>query len=197
MILAEPLQITQRIAREFERLDIPYFIGGSLASSLYGIPRATHDVDMVAEMKEKHITPLVQALASEFYIDGEMIREAIQHRSSFNIIHLSSIFKVDVFILKSDAASQEEMARRRQYQVLENSEQTLFLASAEDVIVHKLFWYQLGGRVSEHQWNDVLGVIQIQKEHIDLPYLERAAQQRGVRDLLDKALNLREMKNFL
>jgi hypothetical protein len=188
MILAEPIQITQQIAQEFERLDIRYLVGGSLASSLHGIPRSTHDVDMVAEITSEHIPKLVKALESEFYIDAEMIREAIQYRSLFNVIHLATMFKVDIFILKPDVASQEEMIRREHYQVSETPEQMLFLASAEDVIVHKLYWYQLSGGISERQWSDVLGVLQVQQEQLDRTYLEQAAQQRGVSDLLEQAL---------
>jgi hypothetical protein len=188
MILADPIQITHRIAQEFERFAIRYLVGGSLASSLHGIPRATNDVDMVAEITYEHVPLLVKALESEFYIDAEMIRDAIQRQSSFNVIHLATMFKVDIFILKPDDASQEEMTRREQYQVLENPEHTLFLASAEDVIVHKLYWYQLSGGISERQWRDVLGVLQVQQERLDRTYLERAAQQRGVSNLLEQAL---------
>jgi hypothetical protein len=159
-----------------------------LASSLHGIPRATNDVDMVVEITDAHIPLLVEALEVEFYIDSEMIRDAIQHQSSFNIIHLTTMFKVDIFVLQGDVASQEEMSRRSQYQISDTPEQKLFLASAEDVIVHKLYWYQLSGCVSERQWTDVLGVLQVQGEQLDYPYLERMAQQRGVRNLLTQAM---------
>jgi hypothetical protein len=156
VLLAEPIQITHRLAREFERLGIRYLIGGSLASSLHGIPRATHDAAMVADITYEHIPDLVNALETEFYIDAEMISEAIRHRSSFNVIHLATMFKVDIFILKADVASQEEMKRRGRYQISDTPDQRLFIASAEDVIVHKLYWYQLNGRVSERQWTDGL-----------------------------------------
>lgn len=188
MLLAEPIQITHRIAQEFERLRIRYLVGGSLASSLHGIPRATNDVDMVAEMTEAHIPLLVKALETEFYIDAEMIQDAIQHQSSFNVIHLTTMFKVDIFVLKTDVASQEEMTRRGQYQISDTPDQRLFLASAEDVIVHKLYGYQLSGSVSERQWTDVLGVLQVQGEQLDYTYLERMAHQRGVHDLLTQAM---------
>jgi hypothetical protein len=188
MLLAEPIQITHRIAQEFERLRIRYLVGGSLASSLHGIPRATNDVDMVAEMTEAHIPLLVKALETEFYIDAEMIQDAIHHQSSFNVIHLTTMFKVDIFVLKTDVASQEEMTRRGQYQISDTPDQRLFLASAEDVIVHKLYWYQLSGSVSERQWTDVLGVLQVQGEQLDYTYLERMAHQRGVHDLLTQAM---------
>jgi hypothetical protein len=78
MILAEPIQVTQLIAKVFDRLQIPYFVGGSLASSLHGIPRATQDVDMVAGLKPQHEAPFVKALHAAFYIDADMIQEAIQ-----------------------------------------------------------------------------------------------------------------------
>ena len=188
MLLAEPIQITHRIAQEFERLRIRYLVGGLLASSLHGIPRATNDVDMVAEMTEAHIPLLVKALETEFYIDAEMIQDAIQHQSSFHVIHLTTMFKVDIFVLKTDVASQEEMTRRGQYQISDTPDHRLFLASAEDVIVHKLYWYQLSGSLSERQWTDVLGVLQVQGEQLDYTYLERMAHQRGVHDLLTQAM---------
>ena len=87
MLLTEPVQITQRLVREFEDLKIQYYVGGSLASSLHGIPRATQDVDIIADIALQHIPKLVNALEAEFYIDGDMIREAIQRRKSFNLIH--------------------------------------------------------------------------------------------------------------
>lgn len=188
MDLAEPVQITQQIVKEFERLNISYLVGGSLASSLHGVPRATNDVDMVADIHYEHIPGLVNALKSEFYVDADMIREAIQRRSSFNVIHLATMFKVDIFVLKSDISSREEMARRMQYQLSEYPELKLFLASAEDVIVHKLRWYHKGGRISERQWGDVLGVLRVQEGFLDYQYLERSAHEQGVHDLLSQAL---------
>jgi hypothetical protein len=188
MILAEPIQVTQLIAKVFDRLQIPYLVGGSLASSLHGIPRATQDVDMVAGLKPQHITPLVKALEAAFYIDADMIHEAIQHGSSFNVIHLDTMFKIDIFVLQDDPASREEMTRRELYKLSEESEQGLFLATAEDIILRKLYWFQLGGGSSERQWNDVLGVLQVQKEKLDYPYLQRGARQMGVAILLEQAV---------
>jgi hypothetical protein len=189
MLPAEPVQITYHIAQVFERLHIRYFVGGSLASSLHGIPRATQDVDIVAEILSGQIPLIVESLESEFHVDSEMIEEAIQHSSSFNVIHLTTMFKVDIFILKSDTASQEEMVRRERYQVSDDPQQMLFLATAEDVILHKLYRYQLGGGVSERQWSDVLGVLQVQHDTLDRAYLKKAAQQRGVIKLLKEAFN--------
>ena len=98
-------------------MSIRYFVGGSLASSLHGVPRATQDVDIVADIRNEHIPQLVKTFGTEFYIDADMIRDAIRQRASFNIIHLATMFKVDIFILKSDKISLEEMARRKHYQI--------------------------------------------------------------------------------
>jgi hypothetical protein len=189
MLLTEPVQITQRIVQEFEDLKIRYYVGGSLASSLHGIPRATQDVDIIADIAFHHIPKLVSALEAEFYIEGDMIKGAIQRRKSFNLIHYETMFKVDIFIPKLDIAAQEEMERRQQYQVSDSPQQLLYLASAEDIILNKLKWFQMGGGVSERQWNDVLGVMQIQHTKLDRSYLERSAQQRGIADLLQKVFN--------
>ena len=189
MVLTEPLHITQTVAQVFESLEIRYLIGGSLASSLHGIPRATHDVDLVAEVTNRHVSSLVKAFQPTFYVDAGMIREAIRYQRSFNLIHLETMFKIDVFILKPDAISQEEMSRRQPYQLSDDPEETLFLTSAEDIVIHKLVWYQLGGNVSERQWTDVLGVLQVRHHDLDNAYLERVAEQRGVLPLLQQAMN--------
>ena len=81
------------------------------------------------------------------------------------------------------------MERRQQYQVSDSPRNLLYIASAEDIILNKLQWFQMGGGVSERQWNDVLGVIQVQQQKLDHSYLERAAQQRGIVELLQKVFN--------
>lgn len=188
MVLAEPAQVAGLIADVFDRLEIPYLVGGSLASSLHGIPRATQDVDMVADLESQHIPPFVSALETAFYVDEDVVRDAIQRRSSFNVIHLVTLFKVDIFVLQKDIASQEEMARRERYELSEEPRQELFLASAEDIILHKLHWFRLGGGISERQWNDVQGVLRVQNEKLDLSYLQRGAEHIRVEELLEQAL---------
>lgn len=188
MTLAEPVQITRRIAVVFEKLKIPYYVVDSLASSFHGIPRATADVDLIAGLKEQHIQSLVNSLQNDFYVDEDRIRMAILDRSSFNVIHLSTMFKIDVFLTKNDDLSREEMSRREKYQVTEEKGQDLYLASAEDIILSKLQWYKSGGCVSERQWNDVIGVLRIVDKRLDFVYLKDRAKRKGLEDLLEKAL---------
>src|SRR3954452_25350121 len=102
-MLSEPLHVVAKLARVFDELGIRYVVGGSLASSLHGIPRATQDVDVVAEIELSHVESLTRALAGEFYIDAGMIRDAIRRRASFNVVHLATMFKADVFIPRGDA----------------------------------------------------------------------------------------------
>jgi hypothetical protein len=187
MATGEVLDITLMVTHVLEALHIPYLVGGSLASSLYGIPRATQDVDLVADISLTDVEPFVQALNDDFYIDAGMINDAIQRRSSFNIIHLATMFKVDVFILKADPTSQEEMSRRHAYTLPATPNRTLIIASAEDIILQKLYWYELGNRISERQWRDVLGVIKVQHRNLDQIYMDKIARRMGLYDLLQTA----------
>ena len=187
MTLAEPVQITQLVTEALEGLGIPYLVGGSLASSLHGTPRATQDADLVVDLKPHQVMQLVKTLGPAFHVDADMIREAIRDRSSFNVIHLATMFKVDLFLLKDDPLSQAEMARRERYQISEDPQQAFFVASAEDTILQKLQWFQIGGEVSDRQWNDVIGVCRVQKGRLDVAYLQWGAQEIGIANLLNQA----------
>jgi hypothetical protein len=145
MILGEPLQVTLLLAEVFENLNIRYLVGGSLASSIHGIPRATQDVDVVVEIALSQIKPFVEALREAFYVDEDMIKDALRRERAFNIIHLATMFKVDLFPLKRNAHAQEEMERRESYALPEQTRK-LYVASAEDMVVEKLRWYRLGNK---------------------------------------------------
>jgi len=189
MILNEPLAVTQLVTAVLERLQIPYVVGGSLASSLHGIPRATQDVDLLANIQLHQTASLVAALQESFYIDADSVREAIEHSSSFNVIHLATMFKVDIFVLSpNDLCSQQEIARKERYEIDTLPASHLFLATAEDIIVQKLYWFQLGGGVSERQWQDVLGVLKVKQSQLDYSYLQSLAQLKGVGSLLERVL---------
>jgi len=184
MALSDVLRTTLRVARILDSLGVDYFVGDSLASSLHGIPRATQDVDLVAAMTQNEVDGFVEALGSDFYLDEEMIREAIRRGTSFNIIELETMFKVDVFVARSDGVSQTEMMRRQAIQPGEDPDETLMVATPEDIILQKLAWYQLGDEVSERQWLDALGVLKVQGSRLDKSYLQKTADLMGVAGLL-------------
>ncbi len=172
----------------FEQLGIDYYIGGSVASSAYGIPRTTIDVDIIADLHLGHVHPLVKLLKETYYIDADMIRDAIKWRTEFNVIHLETMMKVDVFIPKTRSFDQSMLHRTRQEKIDTFENDSLFyLASPEDTILTKLEWYRMGGEVSERQWNDLLGVLKLQGTSLDFVYLRHWATNLNVADLLERA----------
>ncbi len=182
-------QALHPVVTAFREMGIDYFIGGSVASSAYGVARSTLDVDVVAHLREPQVELLVSRLQNEYYIDAGMIRRALANQSSFNVIHLATMLKVDVFILKTSPYDQMAFQRRRQDSLVEETSALLTFASPEDVILHKLTWFRLGGEVSDRQWSDVLGVLDVQQSALDMPYLPSWAEPLGVSDLLQRALS--------
>jgi len=187
-MLSEPLAVTLLVIEALEALDVPYLIGGSLASAVHGMARSTADADLVADLRPEHAEPLAQALSEAFYADVEAIGDAIRQRSSFNVIHLETMFKVDVFVHRQRPFDQAQFERRAAQVVASDPERTADVASAEDTVLTKLEWYRMGGGVSDRQWRDVLGVLEVQGERLDLTYLRRWAPALGVADLLEQAL---------
>ncbi len=185
----EIARITLLVAHALEQVGVPYAVGGSLASSLHGVMRSTFDVDIVADMREEHIQPLVAALSKEFYVDDEMMRDALRRRSSFNLIHYETAFKVDIFIRKMRPFDQMQLERRKLSVIVADPEQSVYVISPEDTILAKLEWYRLGGQVSEQQWRDVLGILKVRAGELDLAYLRTWARELQVTDLLERALN--------
>lgn len=184
----EPVEVTLKVTGVFEKLSVPYLIGGSLASTLYGMVRTTQDSDIVAEMRIEHLQPFVSALQDEFYVDDEMIAEAIQKNSSFNIIHRESFFKVDVFIPRPRPYLQSQLARAQKQIFTFETEMSAKFASPEDTILSKLEWYRIGGEVSDRQWRDILGVLKTRAGELDLDYLRQWAKELKVNDLLERVL---------
>jgi hypothetical protein len=189
-VLTEPIQVTLQVSGVLESLGIPYFIGGSLATAVHGVARATMDVDMVADIQPSHIQSLLRALGDAFFADEQMIRNAIGQGMSFNLIHKETMFKVDVFPAKDRAYDRAQFERRAAYILAEESDQTAYVASPEDNILSKLEWYRQGGEISDRQWMDVINVLKIQGERIDRAYLAHWAVELGVSDLLARALEL-------
>ena len=184
----EPVEVTLKVTEVFEKLGVPYLIGGSLASTLYGMVRTTQDSDIVAEIRIEHLQPFVAALQDEFYVDDEIIAESIQRHSSFNIIHRETMFKVDVFIPRPRPFLQSQLARAQRQTFTFETEVSAKFASPEDTILSKLEWYRLGGEVSDRQWRDVLGVLKTRAGELDLDYLWKWAGELKIGDLLERIL---------
>jgi hypothetical protein len=150
--------------------------------------RASVDADIVADLRLEHVERFEKALGDYFYHDSTAIRRAIELRRSFNVIHLESMFKVDVFIPKHRQFDEAQLQRRKAHIVAVNPERLAYVASAEDTVLAKLDWYRAGGDVSEQQWRDVLGILRVQRGRLDVEYLRSMAETLGITDLLDRAL---------
>jgi hypothetical protein len=187
-MLPEPIAVTVLVTRVFEKLNIQYLIGGSLASTVYGMVRTTQDVDIIADMQLQHTQPFITALQGDFYMDHVMIADSIQHKSSFNSIHRKTMFKVDVFIPSNNPFQQSQFTRTQKLIILNEPEVRANFASPEDTILSKLEWFRKGGEVSERQWRDVLGIFKVRAGALDLDYMRKWARELDVIDLLEKAL---------
>jgi hypothetical protein len=169
------------------KFGISYALGGSMASSVYGVPRYTHDADITAEPFPGKEAQLAAAFGEDYYLSESAIRDAVRLRSSFNIINTSTGFKVDVFIRKDRPFEQSAMSRRVSLEMPDAPGQPITLHTPEDVILFKLWWYRLGNLASEHQIKDIIGVLQVQAGKLDEAYLDHWAADLGVTDLLARA----------
>jgi arginine deiminase len=185
---------TYRLAIEplidaFEHLGIAYHIAGSVATLAHGISRTTIDVDLVADIYPQHVSVLANQLTKTYYVEEEAINEAVANQASFNLIHLDTMFKVDVFLLKPSAFDQIAFIRADLKEFgLEDNARAFFVESPEDVILNKLRWYRMGGELSERQWLDVQGVLKVQAGLLDEAYLRKWAAELGLLDLLQRAM---------
>jgi hypothetical protein len=173
-------ELLSRVVRCLDDLGIDYMLTGSYASSIQGEPRSTHDIDLVVALSPSDADKLVEVFPDEeFYLSPPAMREAIDRRGMFNVIHMESGYKVDFWVLKDHPFDISCFARKRQETVWGL---TLKVSTPEDTILAKLRWSrQCGG--SEQQFRDVLRVYEVQSPGLDMAYLEDWANRLDVADL--------------
>lgn len=181
----DPIDVALRVAGVLEELNVEYFVGGSLASSVDGEPRATNDIDFVVDLPLGRIAPFVSALGTDFEVDVDMLREAVRTGRCANGFYLPTVLKLDFFGHAHGPFDNSEFARRRKLEVRPG--RTLFVKSPEDTILRKLLWYKEGGGVSDKQWRDILGVLSAQRERLDFDYIGRWTDDLGISDLFQRA----------
>lgn len=164
----------------------PYMIGGSLASILYGQPRTTMDCDIVVDVDRNGALTLASALDPQFFVSG--IEDAFLQREEyrcFQALHWAENFKVDIFICDEDDYSRMAFSRRTRSTFGPHIEACF--TSPEDIVLRKILWHNLGRRVSDRQWNDLVQVIEVMGETLDWDYMRRWADWLDISDRLSEA----------
>jgi hypothetical protein len=173
----EQLELQRYVVGVLERLRIDYFVTGSLATILYGEPRFTNDIDIVADIRPEHIVPLLESFpAEEFYLSEDAIRHAIRFRSQVNILHPTSGMKVDLMIPEESEHDRSRFARRRKLHVAPDFE--AYYTSPEDVILKKMKYYSDGE--SEKHLRDIAGMLKIMGNDIDRAYISDWSSRLGL-----------------
>ena len=187
--MSEPSEIVaalKPVAEALSLLRIPYYVGGSIASSYHGAVRSTMDIDIVCQMREEQILQFNDT----FYVSELAIRQAVRGRSCFNLIHFETSFKVDIFISRERPFDQICMDRAVAAKL--GGDKCIVIvpmATVEDSIISKLEWYRLTDETSERQWDDVSRLVRLTGSALDGGYLAQSAQMVGVSDLLLRLLD--------
>lgn len=175
------IELLREAVRALERVGVRYLLSGSLASSLQGEPRATHDIDLVVEVDARLIDALAEAFgADRYFFDPRAARDALGRRGMFNLLDNASGDKIDFWMLTDHPFDASRFARRISVDAFGLS---LWVSSPEDTILQKLRWANASGG-SERQLRDAVGVYEVQRGVLDEAYLDSWAEMLGTSALL-------------
>ena len=181
--MLQPERLIRKVIQTPEDAGIEYMVTGSVASSLQGEPRSTHDIDLVVVLRESAAQKLVEAFPlPDFYLSEPSMLDAIDTGGMFNIIDTNEGDKIDFWMLTNEPFDQSRFSRKYAEDVMGFSIQ---VSSPEDTILAKLRWAQLSGG-SEKQFADALRVYEVQYAKLDLDYLANWAEALNVGPVLKK-----------
>jgi hypothetical protein len=177
----------------FDELRVPYYLGGSIASSLHGMQRLAQDIDLVVDLGEATLPSLLALLQQHYLLDEDEIRKAVRARMSFPLIHLDSLMKVDVVLSKQDAFDTFMRQLVTPHRV-DDHYPPFRLASASEMILFKLRRYQrdersrTDGMQDDAEWNDILGMLKVQGPDLDMALLAEWVGKPDVMETWQRAL---------
>ena len=179
-------ELLRHCVTALERLRLPYFVTGSVATVYYGEPRFTNDVDVVVALPLHGVPRFCSAFPQpEFYLSEDAVREAVEHHGQFNIIHPTSGLKIDVMIPSDTPFNESRFARVNR--VKPSNDYDAWFAAAEDVILKKLEYFREGG--SEKHLRDIAGVLKISGDRVDLTYIASWAVRLGLESIWERVKN--------
>lgn len=179
-----PLELAVRFGRLLDELGLEYAVGGSVASSMFGEPRSTLDIDIALRGTETALAELVRRAAVDFYVPVNAAEYAIANQDSFNLHHTESGMKVDIFILGDGPLDRRQIDRRTKVSLNAGD---LWVTSPEEIILRKLWWFQLTGSSSERQWRDVVGLLRV--TDVDLAEVMSVADEINLGELVARAID--------
>ena len=178
-------ELLRAVVRVLDDIGVEYMVTGSVASSLHGEPRATHDIDLVVAMSHAAVKPLTEAFPPpDFYLDDQAMHSAVDAGSMFNLIVISDGDKVNFWMLTDEPFDRSRFSRKHREEVFGMS---LQVPSPEDTILAKLKWAKAAGG-SEKQLLDALRVFELQSAVIDRAYLDRWVAELSVDGLWQRIL---------
>lgn len=169
--------------RRLNEAHIAFMLTGSMASNAWGIPRTTHDLDFVIQLAPSQASTLAAHFTGDYYLDEPAVLAAYRPPHQFNVVHVPSALKIDFWLLRPEPFEQEMFRRRVRDEWFG---EPLWLATPEDVILHKLYWNRL--TPSDRHLDDVAGVVAVQQGRLDEAYLRLWADHLGVRTMLEEVL---------
>lgn len=170
----------------FEQVGLRSLLIGSVACSVYGLPRATHDVDVLTDLHQEQLSLLFEHITPSYLFDPEAVSLAVQQRTSFSLLHVSRLIKTDVFL--PSTSFEAALLEHGQAISLIEGRAPSWIASAEDLALMLLQWYHQREKQADDQWNDLLGLLKVQAPTLDLPYLCQQAKMLHIEDLCTQAL---------
>jgi len=180
---SELVQALGPVVAELNRLNVRYYVGGSVASSHHGAARSTLDVDINAELDDATAMHFIAAMQPEFYVSEVAVRDAIKRRSCFNLLHYATSYKVDIFVSKNRQFDQSVLSRAVESMLGDPVAISVRMATPEDIILLKLDWFRLGDFASERQWNDLTQVTKLHGQRLDSAYLQHWVNELGLHEL--------------
>jgi len=177
------LDVLEEVLARLHEAGIPYALTGSYASTYWGEPRSTHDIDFVVMLSAEQAGAFADSLGPTYYADPEAAREAPGQTGHFNVIHLDTGVKIDLWVVRDNPYDRERLARR----VAPEPERPLLVVLApEDVILSKLQW--IAGGAGERHQRDILSIIRTRRPSLDVRHLRRWAARLGLSEALETLL---------